>query len=67
MTLHPQAEEAVMKQFIPFNDEWFDHPERMPAELVPYQYGVPCQHELAPRPDQRTGPIVPSMSRRSPT
>lgn len=56
-----------MKQFIPFNDEWFDHPERMPAELVPYQYGVPCQHELAPRPDQRTGPIVPSMSRRSPT
>ena len=56
-----------MKQFIPFNDEWFDHPERAPGPLVPYQCGVPCQHELATPSDQCTGPMLPSMSSRSPT
>jgi hypothetical protein len=56
-----------MKQFIPFNDEWFDHPEQAPGPLVPFQLDMPCRHELAVPADQRTGPTLPSISSRSPT
>lgn len=54
-----------MKQFIPFDDDWLDHPEAMPGPLVPYQVGLPCQHVLADE-AQRTGPMRPSSENRSP-
>lgn len=57
-----------MKQFIPFDDAWFEHPGSMPGPLVPYRCGVPCRHELA-RDDARqcTGPMSPSTFSASPT
>ncbi|GAB3024047.1 hypothetical protein GCM10027285_02330 [Oleiagrimonas citrea] len=54
-----------MKQFIPFDDAWLDHPEMMPGPLVPYQVGLPCRHVDEER-DQRTGPIGPSSENASP-
>jgi len=54
-----------MKQFIPFDDAWLDHPESMPERLVPYQVGVPCRHAMA-EDVQRTGPIFPSTENVSP-
>lgn len=54
-----------MKQFIPFDDDWLDHPETMPGHLVPYQVGVPCRHAMA-EDDQRTGPTGPFSENVSP-
>lgn len=33
-----------MRQFIPFDDRWFDSGEAMPGPLVPYHVGVCCAH-----------------------
>lgn len=54
-----------MKQFVPFDDEWLEHPEAMPDRLVPYQAGVPCRHAMA-EDAQRTGPIRPFNENSSP-
>jgi len=54
-----------MKQFIPFDDAWLDHPEDMPGPLVPYQAGIPCLHERSGE-DQCTGPMRPFSENRSP-
>lgn len=55
-----------MKQFIPFDDRWLDHPEEMPGPLVPYRSGVPCRHAMAQW-TQRTGPKPPSSEKWSPS
>ena len=54
-----------MKQFIPFDDAWLEHPESMPERLVPYQAGMTCRHAMA-EDAQRTGPIFPSREKLSP-
>ena len=54
-----------MKQFVPFDDRWLEHPEAMPARLVPYQAGIPCRHAMADE-AQRTGPMAPSSEKRAP-
>lgn len=51
-----------MKQFVPFRDDWLDDPRAMPGPLVPYQCGLPCEHELADDDDQCTGPMRPSST-----
>ncbi|MBB6185155.1 hypothetical protein HNQ86_002500 [Oleiagrimonas soli] len=54
-----------MKQFIPFDDAWLDHPEMMPGPLVPYQVGLPCGPADEAR-VQCTGPMRPSSEKVSP-
>lgn len=55
-----------MQQFIPFEDDW-DALERLSVEaLMPYRAGLPCRHDLAGSPVQRTGPISPFTSSTSP-
>jgi hypothetical protein len=46
-------QETVMKQFIPFSDEWFDQGLPLPGPLVPYCNGMRCVHELEREPDPR--------------
>ncbi len=53
-----------MRQFIPFEDDWEALEHLSPSDLMPYQVGVPCRHELAEA--QCTGPISPSTVSTSP-
>ncbi len=40
-----------MKTFVPLNDILlYEHPERLPAQLVPYRVGLPCVHGQAGQP-----------------
>lgn len=56
-----------MQQFIPFEDDW-DALERLSIEsLMPYRVGLPCQHDLAEPPAQRTVPTSPSTFSTSPS
>ena len=59
-------QEMVMKQFIPFSDEWFERGLPLPGPLVPYRSGVACLHELEARRTQCTAPIAPSTVKMSP-
>ncbi len=54
-----------MKAFIPFDDDWFEHPERMPGELVPYQVGM-VSRRVSVLESQRTGPMRPLREKVSP-
>jgi hypothetical protein len=55
-----------MKQFIPFDDDWFEHPEAMPGPLVPFQIDMPCYRSMDDH-AQCTGPMGPFSEKRSPT
>ncbi len=51
-----------MQQFIPLEDEWDVLETLRPEDLIPYRAGLLDSHP----PDQRTGPIPPSIFSSSP-